>query len=237
MSIKSKSADQEKDYPNLAERAYVQLKQMIFDFIFMPGDLLSEVELSKSIEVSRTPLRQALQRLQHEGFVLAMPKVGWQVAPLDFNKLDELYDFRILIEMNAVKRLCELASPTPLVEGLLDFWCVTKAKRISDGDLVGQMDEKFHSQLVRAAGNAEMLRVHTEITERIRIVRRLDFTKKQRVNDTYDEHSQILQAIVKGRSDEAQRLLRAHIEQSKIEVRKITLGMLHEARLASKQDS
>ncbi len=225
-----KSTEREPDISNLAERAYAHLKQMIFDFSFMPGDLLSEVELSKSISVSRTPLRQALQRLQHEGFVHAMPKVGWQIAPLDFTKLDELYDFRILIEMNAVKRLCESASPTPLVEALLDFWCVSKSRRSSDGELVGQMDENFHAQLVRAAGNAEMLKVHTEITERIRIVRRLDFTKKQRVNDTYDEHSHILQAIVKGRSAEAQRLLKAHIEQSKIEVRKITLGMLHEAR-------
>jgi DNA-binding GntR family transcriptional regulator len=230
----SKSITIEHDFPSLAERAYAQLKQMIFDFSFMPGDLLSEGELSKDVAVSRTPLRQALQRLQHEGFVIAMPKIGWQVAPLDFNKLDELYDFRILIETHAVKCLCESDRSSPIFEELMKFWCVAKSKRSNDGVLVGRRDEEFHSQLVHAAGNNEMLKMHTEITERIRIVRRLDFTKQQRVNETYDEHSLILQAILKGRSAEAQRLLRAHIEQSKIEVRKITLGMLHEAKQSNK---
>lgn len=226
--LKAIAVDQE--FPSLAERAYVQLKQRIFDFNFMPGDLLSEGDLSKEIAVSRTPLRQALQRLQHEGFVLAMPKIGWQVAPLDFNKLDELYDFRILIESFAVKSLCDSDRTSPALDDLQKIWCVAKSKRSNDRTLVGQLDEQFHSRLVQAAGNGEMLKMHTEITERIRMVRRLDFTKGHRVSDTYDEHSQILQAILKGRSVEAQRLLRAHIEQSKIEVRKITLGMLHEAR-------
>jgi len=226
----SKSPIIEQEYSSLAERAYVQLKEMIFDFNFMPGDLLSEGDLSKNIEVSRTPLRQALQRLQHEGFVNAMPKIGWQVAPLDFNKLDELYDFRVLIETYAAKRLCESDRTNSIFANLLKIWCVPKTKRINNGILVGKLDEEFHSHLVYAAGNGEMLKMHTEITERIRIVRRLDFTKQQRVNETYDEHSQILQAIMQGRTAESQRLLRAHIEQSKIEVRKITLGMLHEAK-------
>lgn len=219
----------------MAERAYVQLKQMIFDFHFMPGDLLSEGDLSKEIAVSRTPLRQALQRLQHEGFVNAMPKIGWQVAPLDFNKLDELYDFRILIELNAIKRLCESDRTSPTLEALLKIWSGAKSRRNNDSSTVGKLDEEFHSLLVQAAGNGEMLKMHTEITERIRIVRRLDFTKRNRVNETYDEHVQILQAILKRRTAEAQRLLKAHIEQSKIEVRKITLGMLHEAKKLVKE--
>jgi DNA-binding GntR family transcriptional regulator len=75
-----------------------------------------------------------------------------------------------------------------------------------------------------------MVRVHADITERIRIIRRLDFTQRRRVDATYDEHARILRAITRRRSDEAQRLLRAHIEQSKLEVRHITLDMLYQAR-------
>ena len=83
---------------------------------------------------------------------------------------------------------------------------------------------------MRAAGNREMARVHREITDRIRIIRRLDFTKPTRVDATYDEHARILRAITRRRAEEAQRLLRAHIEQSKLEVRHITLDMLYRAR-------
>ena len=77
-----------------------------------------------------------------------------------------------------------------------------------------------------------MARVHREITERIRIriSHRLDFTKTARIEATYDEHARILRAITRRHGDEAQRLLRAHIEQSKLEVRHITLDMLYRAR-------
>ncbi|HEU0199396.1 MAG TPA: FCD domain-containing protein, partial [Burkholderiaceae bacterium] len=65
---------------------------------------------------------------------------------------------------------------------------------------------------------------------RIRIVRRLDFTQKPRIEATYTEHARILRAIVQRKSEAAQMLMRSHIETSKAEVRKITLHMLYEAR-------
>jgi DNA-binding GntR family transcriptional regulator len=84
--------------------------------------------------------------------------------------------------------------------------------------------------LVAAAGNPEVARCHREVTERIRIVRRLDFTQQHRIDLTYDEHAQILRAVIRRRADEANRLLRSHIEASKAEVRKITLHRLFTAR-------
>jgi len=68
------------------------------------------------------------------------------------------------------------------------------------------------------------------VTERIRIIRRLDFTRGDRIEATYAEHGKILRAVIQRKADQAQLLLRAHIEQSKAEVRKITLHTLHEAR-------
>lgn len=78
----------------------------------------------------------------------------------------------------------------------------------------------------RWIGNHEMTRTHRENTERIRIIRRLDFTKANRMTATYEEHANVLAAIQRRRSDEAQRLLKAHIEISKLEVRQITLDTL-----------
>ncbi len=95
---------------------------------------------------------------------------------------------------------------------------------------VAAWDEAFHCTLVEAAGNAEMARVHREVTERIRMIRRLDFTQPSRITATYDEHSKILRAIQRKRGDQAALLLRAHIEASQAEVRKITLHQVHLAR-------
>lgn len=214
---------------SLAERAYGQIKQMIFDFVLLPGDRFSESDLVDRLQVSRTPLRQALQRLQREGFLQVFPKSGWQVSPLDFEVFDQLYDLRVLLETHAVARLCE-AEERPVLKTLADVWLVAEAERHPVQAMVDRLDEQFHSALVRATGNEEMARVHDDITDRIRIIRRLDFTKPARVQATYDEHARVIRAISRRRADEAQRLLRAHIEQSKLEVRHITLDMLYRAR-------
>lgn len=218
----------------LAKQAYTQIKALIFDFGLMPGDRFSETELAERIQVSRTPLRQALQRLEREGFVKVFPKAGWQVAPLDFDTFDQLYDLRILLECHAAARLCEEAQDRPQLAALAALWLVPDAERAQQAGEVGTLDEAFHRGLVQGSANREMLRVHSEITERIRIIRRLDFTQTSRIAATYDEHARILGALTRRRSDEAQRLLRAHIEQSKLEVRKITLDMLYQARQRSR---
>ena len=215
--------------PSLADQAHAQLKQLIFDFALMPGDRVSETELALRVAVSRTPLRAALQRLEREGFLKLLPRMGWQVAPLDFDVMDELYDLRTLIECEAARHLAE-CEQRPALRQLADVWLVPPAERLDDTEAVGALDERFHALMVQGSGNREMARVHGEITERIRIIRRLDFTKPSRIEATYDEHARILRAITRRRTDEAQRLLRAHIQHSKLEVRHITLDMLYSAR-------
>jgi DNA-binding GntR family transcriptional regulator len=133
-----------------------------------------------------------------------------------------------------VRALCSSDKDRSRLHKLSRIWQVPLKDRLEDPRKVGVLDETFHCQIVESIDNAEMLRNYREITERIRIIRRLDFYNAERTTVTYDEHAQILAAIQKGREDEAQRLLRVHIEQSRIEVRKITLGMLYQARDGSR---
>ena len=135
-----------------------------------------------------------------------------------------------MLELASVLRLCTRADDSPQLAALKDIWLVPAAERLGDARQVGANDEQFHATLVRAAGNDEMARVHWDVTERIRIIRRLDFTKPARVEATYDEHARILRAITRRRADDAASLLKAHVGQSKLEVRHITLDMLHRAR-------
>ena len=213
----------------LAERAYAQVKQLIFDFVLLPGDRFSESDLAQRVHVSRTPLRQALQRLQREGFLQVFPQSGWQVSPLDFEVFDQLYDMRVLLECHAVARMCEMEE-RPTLRALADQWLGPRDEQTLNSIHMDQQDEAFHHALVLATGNLEMARVHADITDRIRIIRRLDFTQPHRVDATCDEHARILRAVTRRRTDEAQRLLKAHIEQSKLEVRRITLDMLYQVR-------
>jgi DNA-binding GntR family transcriptional regulator len=212
---------------NLAEQVYATLKGEIHDFRLVAGDRFSEAELGLRLGVSRTPVREALFRLRNEGFLEVEPKLGWFVRPIDFGKLEQLYDLRIVLELASVLKLCNRAADPPELEALKDIWLVPVAERLTDARQVGANDEQFHATLVRAAGNAEMARVHWDVTERIRIVRHLDFTRRDRIEATYTEHAKILRAVIQRKSDQAQLLLKTHIEQSKAEVRKITLHTLH----------
>lgn len=219
-----------------ADDVHEQLKRDIGEFKLVPGDRFTENEISERLGVSRTPVRQALFRLQQEGYVEVLFRSGWRVLPFDFDQFEQLYDLRMVLETTAARRLCEdgLHPNAPVNHALLDelmaIWLVPEAQRSTDAVQVSQWDEAFHCALVAAAGNAEMARVHRDVTERIRIIRRLDFTKQARIEATYDEHAKILKAIQHKRGDQAAMLLRAHIETSQAEVRKITLHQVHLAR-------
>jgi DNA-binding GntR family transcriptional regulator len=215
---------------NLADQAYARLKAELHDFKLVPGDRFSEAELGARLGVSRTPVREALFRLRNEGFLDLESKAGWFVRPIDFARLEQLYDLRILLEAACVSRLCARTEAVPQLEELKAIWLVPVGERKDDAREVGAHDEQFHATLVRAAGNEEITRVHWDVTERIRIIRHLDFTRADRIDATYAEHAKILRAVIQRKADQAQLLLRAHIEQSKAEVRKITLSTLHEAR-------
>jgi DNA-binding GntR family transcriptional regulator len=216
-----------------AEEVYAQLKRDVADFKLVPGDRFTENEISERLGVSRTPVRQALFRLQQEGFVEVLFRSGWRVLPFDFDQFEQLYDLRMVLETTAIRHLCEdaLHVDHAALEALAAVWLVPAAERSSDMAQVAEWDEAFHCAIVAAAGNGEMARVHRDVTERIRIIRRLDFTQQPRIDATYEEHVKILRAVQRKRGDQAAMLLRAHIETSQAEVRKITLHQVHLARV------
>ena len=218
---------------NLAEQVYDTLKAQMHDFRLVPGDRFSEAELGTRLGVSRTPVREALFRLRNEGLLDVESKSGWFVRPIDFGKLEQLYDLRVILETASLARLCSMAEASPELDALKKIWLIPAAERLSDAGEVGALDEDFHATLVRAAGNEEIARVHWDVTERIRVIRRLDFTRPDRIDATYAEHAKILRGVIQRKADAAQMLLRSHIEQSKSEVRKITLATLYEARALS----
>jgi DNA-binding GntR family transcriptional regulator len=218
---------------NLSDQVYLALKAELHDFRWVPGDRLSESEIGQRLGVSRTPVREALFRLRNEGLLDVESKQGWYVKPIDFARLDQLYDLRIVLELASVDRLIMRREDPPELTALKSIWLGPVAERQSDPQRMGELDEAFHASMVQASGNLELSRVHQDVTERIRVVRRLDFTRPDRIDATYSEHNKILRAIIQRKGDQAKLMLRSHIEQSKAEVRKITLHTLHEARFFS----
>ena len=210
----------------LAETVYERIKSDLFEFRLMPGERFSENEVARRLGVSRTPVREALFQLGQEGYIRVASKSGWSVRPIDFAYFENLYDLRVILEIASVIKICE-SDPMDPLESLRASWLVPERERLTGGAAVAALDERFHATIVEAAGNAEVARAHRDVTERIRVIRRLDFTSPDRIRATYAEHAQILRKILRRKADDAVMLLRSHIELSRAEVRKITLHTLH----------
>jgi len=214
---------------SMADRVYEALKDDIFEFRLIPGDKFSEGDVGTRLNASRTPVREALYRLQREGYVEVLFRSGWQVKPFDFQQVEELYDLRITLERAAMHKICALSEEPPTVRTLTAIWNPDHPSERAVGSTVRALDESFHCDLVAAAGNREMTRIHREITDRLRIIRRLDFTRDDRVDATYVEHSQILEALRAGQATDAADRLTLHIRASQKAVREITMERIREA--------
>ncbi|MBU2953650.1 GntR family transcriptional regulator [Marinobacter sp. F3R08] len=222
---------------SVAERVYEALKEDIFEFRLIPGDKFSEGDVGTRLNASRTPVREALYRLQREGHVEVLFRSGWKVKPLDFQQMEELYELRITLEREAVHKICGLTEEPETLRALALLWNPDQPSGRASGSAVRALDESFHCELMIAAGNREMVRVHREITDRLRIVRRLDFTRDNRVEATYEEHAAILEALHQGLAHDAAERLTRHIRTSQKAVREITMERIKEAAQAHRSDS
>ena len=212
--------------PSVLQDVYQRLKDDIFAFRMPPGQRYSEHELAAGLGVSRTPLRFALHILAREGYLVRLEgHSSWQVQPLDLDYYADLYDFRTDIEAIAVRRLCREEPGTSLAT-LAAYWFSPDARRSGDYAQVAEADERFHRTLVELAGNREMLRTFSDLTDRIRVIRRLDFAAPERIQATFDEHAAILTRLIARDAAGAETLIRAHIGSSRQAIRQITLQHL-----------
>jgi DNA-binding GntR family transcriptional regulator len=210
----------------LVQDVYERLKQEIFEFRMPAGHRYAEQTLANALGVSRTPLRMALHMLAREGYLNRLDgHSSWQVKPLDLDYYDELYDFRTDIELLAIRRLREKPDLSPLRD-LSAYWNMPAAERPTDFRDVAAQDEHFHRSIVGLAGNREMLRTYAELTEHIRVIRRLDFINPDRIEATFAEHGKILRLLIARKLDQAEMLMKAHIATSRAEIKHITLHRL-----------
>jgi DNA-binding transcriptional MocR family regulator len=114
---------------SLATNVYERIKAEIFDFCLLPGDRFTETEVAARVGVSRTPVREALYRLEREGYIDVSPRNGWSVKPFDFTLFENLYDVRIVLELEALRRLCEM-EPAADLAGLCETWLAGPAQHV-----------------------------------------------------------------------------------------------------------
>lgn len=204
-----------------AERAYGALRKMAIDFEFKPGERLNESALAKALDVSRTPLREALNRLVAEGFLTIELGKGFFCRPLSPEKILELYQLRCALETEALHRSIESANEQQ-IDAVVSYLDEAEESYAVCRDLneLLRMDEEFHVKLALLSGNSELVRLLCNVNERIRYVRIINLRLLRDRRGTPEEdhtsmsqHRIILNAVKARDVSEATRALRRHIER------------------------
>lgn len=211
-----------------AQQIYHSLRSMILDLALAPGTRFTETQVADFFQVSRTPVREALQRLEVENQITIRPKQGCFVRGIDLSQIRHYYDVRVAIELLAVERACEHMSDADL-QALADQWHPDECHFGSDAsDSIKEAEESFHLALAQGSGNPVLVRYLADINDNIRVVRRLGWPDQASVQDTYQEHYDICQRILQRDLEAARSMMLAHIRKSQDQADRITLAQLNQ---------
>lgn len=213
-----------------AQDVYLQLKTLIMGFELYPGSRVTETELAQRFGVSRTPVREALQRLQLEGYVTVRPKQGCFIREIDIEEIDEHYQVRIALEMCAIELACTRMPERALKELARQWDPAYQPAEEPDVESMSARDEGFHIALAEGSGNLVLADYLQRVNQSIHIIRRLDFTNNMRVDLTYKEHHAICQHLIARDVVAAQQAMTQHIRRSQQAAKTITLEQLSRAR-------
>lgn len=204
----------------LSERAYNQIVELIMSGEYVEGDMLSERELSEKLDISRTPIREALKRLSEGDLVEHIKNRGAVVSSISTQRLMEQFVIRELFEEYAIKKIFEDQLDLDLEYLEENIRETEEAMESGDFKAYFLKEREFHFELLRAIGNQEMLDFVNRITEVQSLVM---LYKKVRVKnpgtDTVKEHRLILQALKTKDKEGALQAIREHSRKAKNRVR------------------
>lgn len=201
----------------LVDDVHEQLRAWIIDAVREPGVRLNVEAVARSLDVSPTPVREALVRLEAEGFVRKEPLRGWSITPpLDAKRLDDLYEFRLLIEPWAAGRAAARATDadrTRVVAELATCPTAPPEGGFADYRAIVDHDARFHDLLLEIAGNDEVRNAFARTNCHLHLFR---LTYGSRMGaQALDEHRVIVEAVVAGDAKASERAMRRHLEEAR----------------------
>ncbi len=200
------------DNPNLRDQTYEILKNMIITREILPGKKISEETLAQEIGVSRTPIREALFRLEHEGIVKIIPRRGAFVVKQSKENIIEILQIREVLEALIVRLVTPLLKESDIRELRS---CLEKLRATPEEErhVIEYTDSEleFHDLLRKKCPNQMLRRMMEMVNARLQIIRLRTVVLPGRAQKTLDEHAAILEMIEKGNAEEAELLMRRHV--------------------------
>jgi len=200
-----------------AEQAREVVRHMILTGVYGPGERLKEMEISQSLGISRSPVREAVQGLANEGLVKIVPQKGAFVASFNQREVEELCEVREALEAMTVRLAADRATDSEMEE-LKDLLEATKATLDSKEAANYPRDLDFHKKVAELTQNRKLTKKVAEVTSQLGLVRLRSAASPGRAVQAYEEHVAIFEALRRRDSEEAAEAMRRHIHNVRANV-------------------
>ena len=203
----------EPEATSLVEEAYQALKTAIRDNVFPPGHQAAEPEIARQLGMSRTPVHEAIIRLQEEGLVQVLPRRGILICPISADDIREIYDVLIAVEGMAASLLATLPKDVAVAAAAaLDRETAAMEQALEKGNLLdwAAADERFHQMLTERCDNRRLARVAATVRDQSHRARLFTLHLRPQPTASAAEHRRITAAIRSGKALEAESAARAH---------------------------
>lgn len=204
---------------SMVDAAYEQVRRRILDNLWPPGHRMLEQEVALALGMSRTPVREALVRLQAEGLVEVVPRHGMRVLPVSPTDMREIYEILTALECIAAEQLARRRPGDDELQPLRDATDrMDRALAEDDLDAWARADEQFHAQLVALAGNRHLQAIVMNHWDRAHRARMFSLRLRPKPVNSTREHRALLEHIRAGQAEAAARENRAHRERASQEL-------------------
>lgn len=197
---------------NLKDLAYKTIKSNIVECVYLPGSFLRDSDLVEELRISRTPIREAISRLEQESFVKIIPQKGVMVQGVGYREISDIFQVRSIIEPYILRTYHEQANVARLRELKAGF---LKAKEEDNESEKYRLDDALHAHIRSLCPNKYLVDLLDNIYDQNHRLRILCGKSKTRLESSVDEHIEILELMLTGKIEEASKCLELHIQNSR----------------------
>lgn len=206
------------EYLPLRDVVFNTLRQAILKGELAPGERLMEIQLADRLGVSRTPIREAIRKLELEGLVLMIPRKGAEVAKISEKSLRDVLEVRRSLEELAIELACQRMGSDEIVQ--LEEAQASFREAVEKGDAmaIAESDERYHDIIYFGTGNSRLVQILNNLREQMYRYR-LEYIKDEDKRQILlVEHEHILKAMKGHHTAEAKEAMREHIDNQEITV-------------------
>jgi len=201
-------------YKPLREIVFETIRNAILSGNLKPGERLMEVQMAESLGVSRTPVREAIRKLELEGLVIMLPRKGAFIADLSVKDLTEVMEIRASLEGLAAGLAAVRIDQEELEDLEVKALKFHKAIESDDVDSLIHTDLEFHEAIFKASRNERLIQLNNNLREQVERFREIYHKKTNKSKETSKEHYEMVEAISNRDIDKAEKLARRHIENA-----------------------